>query len=218
MINDLSRRRFLSQIGAGVSAAWVSAHWPQMLSAATRARQVAQLGTAYKFEFLTVEEAAEVDAIASRIIPSDDTPGAREAGVIYFIDRALMTFASGDQQKYKEGLPELQSIVQEMFPGVVRFSDATPDQQDEVMRSMDHQHQSIVKANRRGRSAETFFEAVRLQTIAGFLIDPESGGNRDEVGWKLIGREPEHTFQPPFGYYDKNYPGWQPVPKTADKK
>src|ERR1700694_177360 len=161
MISDLSRRRFLSQIGTGVSAAWVSAHWPQMLSAATRARQVAQSGTAYKFEFLTVEEAAEVDAIASRIIPSDDTPGAREAGVIYFIDRALMTFASGDQQKYKEGLPELQSVVREMFPDVVRFSGAAPDQQDEVLRSMYHQNQSIVKATRRGRSAATFFEAVR---------------------------------------------------------
>ena len=35
--------------------------------------------------------AAEIEAIAARIIPSDATPGAREAGVVYFIDRALST-------------------------------------------------------------------------------------------------------------------------------
>ena len=65
-----------------------------MLAAATHARQAAAQSTgAYKFEFFTPEEAAEVEAIAARIIPTDETPGAREAGVIYFIDRALVTFA-----------------------------------------------------------------------------------------------------------------------------
>jgi hypothetical protein len=34
----------------------------------------------------------------------------------------------------------------------------------------------------------------------------------------VIGREPAHSFQPPFGYYDKDYPGWQPAPKMADKE
>ena len=72
-----------------------------MPAAANPARQAAAQSTgAYKFDFFTPEEAVEVEAIAARIIPTDDTPGAREAGVIYFIDRSLVTFASGDQQKY----------------------------------------------------------------------------------------------------------------------
>src|SRR3981081_505069 len=104
MINELSRRRFLSQAGIAVSAAWVSGHWPEMLSAATHARQAVQSGTAYKFEFFSPAEATEIDALSARIIPTDDTPGAREAGVLYFIDRALVTFASGDQQKYRDGM------------------------------------------------------------------------------------------------------------------
>jgi hypothetical protein len=49
------------------------------------------------------------------------------------------------------------------------------------------------------------------------LIDPDFGGNPNGVGWKVIDREREHIFQPPFGYYDKDYPGWQPA-KEADKK
>ena len=222
MMNEFSRRRFLSQAGRGITAAWATAHWPQMLAAATHARQAAaQSQGAHKFEFFTPEEAVEVEAIAARIIPTDDTPGAREAGVIYFIDRALVTFASGDQQKYREGLPELQSALHEKFPGVEKFSAATVEQQDELLQAMDATQPIKVARRRNLASAQTFFEAVRIATFAGFLIDPEAEqGNRGGVGWKLIGRQLEHTFQPPFGYYDKDYPGWQPVPATptAEKK
>jgi gluconate 2-dehydrogenase gamma chain len=221
MINELSRRRFLSQAGIGVSAAWVSAHWPEMVSAATHAHQAVQSGTAYKFEFFTPAEATEIDALSARIIPTDDTPGAREAGVLYFIDRALVTFASGDQQKYRDGLSELQILVREKFPDVEKFSAATVEQQDELLHIMEaSQTETKTPLRRRSlRSAQPFLEALRVQTIAGFLIDPETGlGNRGGIGWKLIGREPEHSFQPPFGYYDKDYPGWQLAQKMADKK
>ena len=137
MINEFSRRRFLAQAGAGVSAAWVAAHWPQMVAAATHAHQAAQAGAAYKFEFLKPDEVTEVDAIAARIIPTDETPGAREAGVIYFIDRALVTFASGDQQKYRDGLPELHSWSARNFQESSKFSAASTEQQDELLRTMD---------------------------------------------------------------------------------
>jgi len=219
MINELSRRRFLSQAGIGVGAAWVSAHWPEMVAAATHAHQAAQSGAAYKFEFFTPAEATEIDALSARIIPTDDTPGAREAGVLYFIDRALVTFASGDQQKYREGLPELQSAVRAKFPGVEKFSALTPEQQDELLHAIEASQPEKAPRQRRVNTAQTFLEALRVATISGFLIDPETGlGNRGGVGWKVIGREPAHSFQPPFGYYDKDYPGWQPAPKMADKE
>ncbi len=219
MINELSRRRFLSQVGAGVGAAWVSAHWPEMVAAATHARQAVQSGTPYKFEFFTPAEATEIDALSARIIPTDDTPGAREAGVLYFIDRALMTFGSGDQQKYRDGLVELQSAVPEKFPGAKKFSALAPEQQDELLHAMEASQTEKASRRRRLNSGQSFLEALRVATISGFLIDPEAGlGNRGGVGWKVIGREPEHSFQPPFGYYDKDYPGWQPVPKMADKE
>jgi gluconate 2-dehydrogenase gamma chain len=219
MINELSRRRFLSQAGVAVSAAWVSTHWPEMVSAATHAHEAMQSGAAYKFEFFTPAEATEIDALSARIIPTDDTPGAREAGVLYFIDRALVTFANGDQQKYRDGLVELQSAVREKFTGVEKFSAATPAQQDELLHAMEPTPDEEAPRRRGAKTAQTFLEALRVATISGFLIDPEAGlGNRGGVGWKLIGREPEHSFQPPFGYYDKDYPGWQPAPKMADKE
>jgi gluconate 2-dehydrogenase gamma chain len=43
---------------------------------------------------------------------------------------------------------------------------------------------------------------VRQHTIMGFFSNPQYGGNRDKMGWKLIGFEDAFVFQPPFGYYD----------------
>jgi gluconate 2-dehydrogenase gamma chain len=222
MNDELSRRRFLSQAGAAVSAVWVSANWPQMLAAATHAHNAAESAQTianYKFEFFTREEAAEVDAMASRIIPTDETPGAHEAGVVYFIDRALVTFASDDGPKYRAGLPEVQKLTRETFAAVERFSAATAEQQDQILSTLDEQKTGKGPGRRRAQgSVSTFFDVVRVHTISGFLIDPEtSNGNRGGVGWKLIGREQEHMFKPPFGYYDKDYPGWQPAGKTPEK-
>jgi Gluconate 2-dehydrogenase subunit 3 len=220
MDNGLSRRAFLSQGLTGISAAWVSAHWPAMLAAARHARQAANSASAAKFEFFSPEQAAEVEAISARIIPTTDTPGAREAGVVFFIDRALVTFAKDNQKTYFEGLEELQAKVPEMFPGIGRFSAATPEQQDHILESLDEQPTAGGSRRSRSRSAApSFFETIRFDTVMGFLIDPDSDkrGNRDGVGWKVIGRDPGHMFQPPFGYYDKDYPGWQPNPSESDK-
>ena len=35
--------------------------------------------------------------------------------------------------------------------------------------------------------AKAFFDLLRTHVIAGFFADPVHGGNRDMIGWKLIG-------------------------------
>jgi gluconate 2-dehydrogenase gamma chain len=216
MITDLSRRNFLTRAGGAVSAVWLSAHWPAILAAAEHAHQAAKSAVPAKFQFFSPEQAVEIDAITARIIPSDETPGAREAGVVYFIDHALTTFAIDDQKSYREGLPALQSRVHELFPAVEKFSAASPDQQDQLLHTFDEKSE-YGRRFRLNSTAKPFFETIRVHTIVGFLIDPDSGGNRDGVGWKVIGRDREHMFQPPFGYYDKDYAGWQPNPPDAEK-
>jgi len=207
-MNELNRRNFLLRAGTGLSAAWVTAHWPAVLSAATHAHNAAKADVPPKFEFFSPEEAAEVEAITARIIPSDGTPGAREAGVVYFIDRGLATFDVDEQKTYREGLPELQARVSEMFPGTSKFSGLKTEQQDEVLQSFEEKATAGRRPFRARPGAQNFFETIRQHTIAGFLVDPDFGGNHDGVGWKVIGREREHMFQSPFGYYDKDYPGW----------
>ena len=107
-----------------------------------------------------------------------------------------------------------------MFPDVERFSAATTEQQDEILRSLDKNAVSNDRPFRPRPLAQDFFETLRQHAIAGFLIDPDSDrrGNRDGVGWQVIGREREHAFQPPFGYYDRNYPGGQTATSGSEKK
>jgi gluconate 2-dehydrogenase gamma chain len=203
MDTPLNRRRFLAQTVTGAGAVWLSAHWPAILSAAEHARHAARSTPPPKFEFFTPEQAAEAEAIAAQIIPTDDTPGAREAGVVYFMDRALKTFAGDKQKPFVEGLAQVQAKTAELFPGVTKFSAASSTQQIAVLKAMEN---------------TPVFGMFRFATIAGFLADPARGGNRDEIGWKLIGLESAHMYQPPFGYYDRDYPGWQPNPPDAKKK
>ena len=128
--------------------------------------------------------------MATHIIPSDDAPGAREAHVIYFIDRVLATFDRDKQPAYTQGLKDLRHRTQELVSSVNRFSSLTTEQQIQLL-------SAIEKTD--------FFELVRLHTIMGYLSRPEYGGNYNQTGWKLIGFEDQMTYHPPFGYYDSEY-------------
>lgn len=212
MEQSSSRRRFLIEGARGLSAIWVSTRWPALLAAADHARHAVQSAVAPKFDFFSAEEATEIDAITARIIPSDDSSGAHEAGVVYFIDRALVTFAKDQQQVFRDGLPALHALTRGTFPQDATFSVASPDQQDQILHHFDRQGDGGSNVATAPHAAQNFFEVLRWLTIAGFLIDPDTRGNPAGIGWKLIGRDRAHAFQAPFGYYDKDYAGWQPTP------
>jgi gluconate 2-dehydrogenase gamma chain len=181
-----SRRSFLAS-ATGLGSAWVLTNWSGILAAQEHAKRMAASGHA-KLEFFSPEQATEIGCVAAQIIPADETPGAREAGAVYFIDRALTTFDKGHQAVYTEGLPVLQSKTRELFPGAAKFSALHSEQQIQVLKAIEK---------------TPFFAQVRVHTITGFFAGPEYGGNHDEVGWQLIGFEGKFHYAPPFGYYDK---------------
>ncbi len=212
-----ARREFLFQAGGAVGAAWISTQWPVIVAAAQHAQQVASSKTPAKLEVLTPEQARQVEAVVEQIIPTDDLPGAREAGVVYFIDRALKTFASETLPTYEAGLTHLSQLTSAKYPGTKSFADATVEQQEAVL--IDLATEDTADRGRIGAPAVgDFFHTIRVHTVMGFLVDPSAGGNRDYAGWKVIGRDPDHTFAPPYGYYDKDYPGWQAAKAEAEKK
>jgi gluconate 2-dehydrogenase gamma chain len=217
---QVDRRNFLISASTGLGTAWLAANWPAVLSASAHARSAALRPNPPKFEFLSDEQAIEVAAIAARIIPSDDSPGATEAGAVYFIDRGLIAIAPEAQPVYRDGLVEFHQDFEAMFPEIPKFSAASSAQQDQFLRSQDQPDPHGRRRNQPANGAPSFFETIRAHTIAAFLIDPESeyAGSRSGVGWQLIGREPAHTFQSPFGFYDKNYPGWTPGPANEKSK
>jgi gluconate 2-dehydrogenase gamma chain len=128
-----------------------------------------------------------VEAMAAQIIPTDATPGAREAHVINFIDRALVTFEKDEQPSYVQGLKDLDAQTKQLFPNAPKFSALTSDEQIRVLTAMEK---------------TPFFNLVRTHTITGFFASPVHGGNYNKAGWKLVDYNDSLNHKPPFGYYD----------------
>lgn len=167
-LNSTRRDWICGSVGSAVFAAIAAAH--------EHARAAVKRETPLAFEFFTAPQAADIAAMAAQILPSEDGPGATEAGVIYFIDRALTTFDADKQDIYRKGLAEIQ--------GMAARSRA---EQLQMMHSIENSE---------------FFEVVRTHTVLGFLGNPAYGGNRGQVGWKYIHFEDRMAWAPPFGYYD----------------
>jgi gluconate 2-dehydrogenase gamma chain len=183
-----TRRSFLMQTAGGLNAAWIAANYPGILAAQEHVRQAAQNGQLPKLAFFTEAQAAEVEAMAAQIIPTDESPGAREAHCLYFIDRALTTFARKSQPAYTQGLQDLQAASLKLYPDAGKFSSLTSEQQIKVLTAMEK---------------TPFFTMVRTHTVIGFFSRPEHGGNFDKTGWKLIQYDDSLNHKPPFGYYDE---------------
>jgi gluconate 2-dehydrogenase gamma chain len=182
----MTRREILRQ-----SALQAGAVWAMLGQKHSHHRIAAPSGG---LRFFTPEQAVEIEAVAAQIIPADDTGGAREAGVIHFIDLNLATYEKDKQAAYTVGL----KMLAEKSGG--RFSVLPAAKQIEVLRSMERDQSAAVVF--RSESQSDFFELVRRHTILGFFSHPQYGGNRDRIGWKLIGFESAAVFEPPFGYYD----------------
>jgi len=184
---EKSRRSFLIESVSGLGGAWVAVNYPAILAAEEYVLKAAESEEQARFAFFTPEQAVEVEEMAAQIIPTDHTPGAREARVVSFIDRVLVTFERERQADYTQGLTDLAAQTQQRFPNASRFSELTFDQQLQVLTAIED---------------TPFFNLVRTHTITGFFASPVHGGNHDKVGWQLLGYDDSLNHEAPFGYYD----------------
>jgi gluconate 2-dehydrogenase gamma chain len=147
--------------------------------------------------FFNDEEARTVEAIAERIIPGDEQQaGAAEAGVVYYIDRALAGVSADLQTVYRLGLRALESLSQAEHGGPFRALPAEaqdalvrrflgPEVGDPTEGLLFSPADQAIDANskRLGR----LLAVIREHTVEGYFCDPVYGGNRGAVGWKLVG-------------------------------
>jgi gluconate 2-dehydrogenase gamma chain len=158
------------------------------------------------WKFFTLEEVSAVEALVERLIPPDpQTPGGKEAGCAVFIDGQLAgpygaaeglymqgPFAQGTPQQglqaqatpaqtYRAALKSLDTYVRAHFGGKSFAALASADQ-DAVISGLEHS--TIVLE---GAEGKRFFELLLQNTMEGFFADPLYGGNRDMVGWKMVG-------------------------------
>ena len=187
--SEIARRQFLRLSANAISGVWLAAALGEAASGAVLSCSPPdQAGAWHTF---ADPDAAVVDAIAALIVPTDDSPGAREAGVVQFIDRSLQTFAKDQQQLFVTGLADLKMRVHAAHPGTDSFVKLDAAQQTALLQELE-------------ASKSEFFAAMLAATAAGMFADPEYGGNRNKIGWKLIGFDDRYFWQQPFGYYDRD--------------
>ena len=180
--NDLSRRRFLFSASAVTASTFVRLSGAAV-AGIVQAACTAKDGAA-AFRSLLPDEAADIEAIASRIIPTTDTPGAMEAGVVHFFDNAFAAEMKDKLEDVRTGLVHLNAAVGE----TTRFAALSPEAQDARLREIED---------------SDFFGLVREMTIFGFFAMSKYGGNSNHVGWDLIGFKGHNgAWEYPFGFYD----------------
>jgi gluconate 2-dehydrogenase gamma chain len=141
--------------------------------------QVVEARTA--LEALTPAEADTVEAIVDRLVPADaNGPGAVDAGVVSFIDRALGGALRFNMPDYQANLPALDALAQSTYGAAFRA--LTAPQKDALITRM-----SANTAPGFTPDSRTFFNLVREHTLQGMFGDPYWGGNRRNIGWRLIG-------------------------------
>lgn len=207
----VSRRRFLAS-SAIVGSTLAFSRWASALEYSGGQGVPWQAGFAdvprpdVEGGFLSAGERASVEAITARLIPSDENgPGAREADVVAFIDRQLAGFYGRGQRWYlegpfpepldtqgyqgphapaalwREGLAALDAHCRATHDGR-GFAELDEAEQDAVLTGLEEGEVSLEPVD-----AEQFFDFAREMTIEGFFADPIYGGNRDMLGWRLVG-------------------------------
>jgi gluconate 2-dehydrogenase gamma chain len=191
-MSDLHNRRAFLRAAAAAGVVWAAEFALVEEALAWTAQQATAQKTA-PFAALSPEEADVIVAMTERILPSvDGRAGAREAGVVYFIDRALATFNSAQRTLYSEGVKDLNTRAARKPGGASSFAALNAQQQDDVLREIEK---------------TPFFEAARFDTIVGMFAMPEWGGNRDFAGWHMLGMNHAGRYDSPFGYYDAEAAG-----------
>jgi gluconate 2-dehydrogenase gamma chain len=170
MSNSMDRRDFLKSMAASGTVAIASLP----VLGATINHSLAS-----GCKFFTVPQAALVEAIAEQMVPADENPGGKAAGVVFYIDGVLAgPFGKFYRDRYEEGIPMVDAASQKQFGGT--FVSLGSDQQAAILK--------VLQLRDGPRSPEQeFFELLVRHVMEGYYGDPAHGGNRGGASWKMIG-------------------------------
>jgi hypothetical protein len=141
------------------------------------------------FKVLTQEESETLEFIAERIFPATETPGAVEIGAVYYIDIALAGDYAALLPLYRKGLRAVNRHSRAMFGR--DFRGLSGESQDAVLLVFESGAVPGYK------NAAEFFETMRYHVLEGVFCEPHYGGNREMIGWRLVGFPGQQ-----FGYAD----------------
>lgn len=198
------RRQFFTKAGA-IPISIVALNHAPAAQAETIPTAQPKDSAPYKPTFFSETELAFLEAACDRLIPSDEHgPGAVEAGVLEFLDRHMQTpYAAGAiwymQGPFVESKPEFGYQGKLALKDIIRVGIAAFDKHcrkafDKPFKDLSHEQQEdLLKQAEAGKlelediSSKLFFKYLLGETKNGFFSDPIHGGNKNMVGWKMIG-------------------------------
>ncbi len=155
------------------------------LSAAVAGSTAGCAGGKGQWRFFTESEARTVDAICAQLIPADRDPGAKEAGVVRYIDIQLTRSFRKHRAAYRRGLAAVDAASRARSGKA--FTDLPAADQVEILNAIEEK-------------SPAFFNLILTHARQGFYGDPRHGGNRDRVSWKMLGlASPPIRGREPYG-------------------
>ncbi|GKX50862.1 gluconate 2-dehydrogenase subunit 3 family protein [Budvicia aquatica] len=199
-----SRREFLRK-GLGVIPV-VAIASGSLVTQVVQADSQSTSSTHYNPTFFTTEEWAFIQSACDLLIPEDEYgAGAIKACVPEFIDRQMDTPYGRGELWYMQGpfhpesAPEfgyqLKLAPRNLYRLGISGCDKWCQQQfKKTFAELDKAQQvSVLKQLEGGKielgevPSKTFFSYLLANTKEGFFADPQYGGNRHMVGWKMVG-------------------------------
>jgi len=190
--HDASRREFLVRAAVGAGAVAGAGLVPETHAQTREQDRKAESKTNSPDQrhsngdapgaFLNHDQAATMLAFTERLMPgAPGKPGARDAGVLNYIDLALAGAYADLQDFYRRGLAQLDAYCRKTYnEPFVRLSAA---RQDEVITALEEGKAGGFT----WPTAPEFFNTIRTHTMEGMFADPIYGGNNDFAGWRLVG-------------------------------
>lgn len=186
-IRPMQRREFVETMAASLAGALGAA---PLAGLSTVSAFAATVPNTAPYEFLTADQVRLLDVVTAHIVPTDDTPGAREARVVRFIDHAFATFFEEFQKDFGKTLTAFNDFAARYRPDGAPFLALSHNEQIALLRDLERLEPNV-------------FGPLRNLTMVGMFSHPEHGGNYQKIGWKLIGYVDQYSWAPPFGYYDR---------------
>lgn len=149
----------------------------------------------YQPQFFNPAEYQTLEVLTEIIIPADESPGAREAGVSEFIDFMAAHGEEEIRRPMRDGLAWLDGKAKQMHNRI--FVELSPDQQTETLKEI----------ARRKTDGYQFFRLIRRYTVMGYYTSRIGLEELDDPGLKLYSQSPAcpHTDNPEHQHLQQRF-------------
>ncbi len=134
------------------------------------------------WRFFTEAEASLMDVLVEQIIPTDEWPGGKDAGVTNFIDKQLTGPYARFQEIYRKGLALIRQTCEKDDQKV--FEELSWDEQSCFLEKMEA---GKMERNDWGKGFDRqFFGLIRKHALQGYYGSPRHGGNKNNISYRML--------------------------------